>query len=284
MPDSLCCSSSNGGKQGFLVLILSATRAFSHDRGFDIGLFEVCGTDLMGRSGHDLLRREQSRFDDTADFVVGDAELGSGFRHGEPLTAGGAGRLVTFDLVYAAQRTDTMAGPGSPFDGVADLIATVPERASDRFAWVLALDAAAVSRLLAACTGALIDATQGKYAEAERLRSVDRIARAANLDMRDHWESGVEFFSRISKKAMMAALNEACGASVAENCAKLGKQDLALACADRIPGRGWLPPALVTPNEPAPEPGEGADTANGLDEPSYDEAENDGVAYQLAAE
>jgi ParB family chromosome partitioning protein len=139
----------------------------------------------------------------------------------------------------------------SPFEGVADLIASVPEDEAERFAWALALDDDSVARLLAACTGALIDATQGKYADAERLRSVDRIARAANLDMRDHWEAGVEFFGAISKKAMLAALTEACGVAAAENCAKLGKQDLAVACAERIPGRGWLPPALLTPDAPA---------------------------------
>ena len=177
----------------------------------------------------------------------------------------------------------------SPFEGVADLIESVPQEATERFAWVLALDDDSVARLLAACTGALIDATQGKYAETERLRSVNRIARAANLDMREHWEGGVEFFGAISKKAMMAALTEACGAQAAENCAKLGKQDLALACADRIPGRGWLPPALITPEEPVSEPEEEGDQseageAAAQDEQDATEAENDDYAYQVAAE
>jgi ParB family chromosome partitioning protein len=98
-----------------------------------------------------------------------------------------------------------------PFEGVANLIASVPEDEAERFAWVLALDDESVARTLAACTGALIDATQGKYADRERLRCVDRIARAANLDMREHWEAGVEFFGAISKKAMLAALTEASG-------------------------------------------------------------------------
>lgn len=170
----------------------------------------------------------------------------------------------------------------SAFDGVADLIGSVPETAEARFQWVLGLDDDAVVRMLAACTGALIDARQAKFAEPERLRSADRIARAANLDMRDHWEGGVEFFGAISKKAMMAALTEACGEQAAENCAKLGKQDLALACADRIPGRGWLPAALLTPDAHAPEPetdeaGTDVDTGDNT-------AENDDMAYQVAAE
>lgn len=171
---------------------------------------------------------------------------------------------------------------GSPYEAVADLIGSVPETAEDRFQWVLGLEDEAVARMLAACTGALIDARQGKFAEVERLRSVDRIARAAKLDMREHWEGGVEFFGAITKKAMLTAMTEACGPQAAENVAKLGKQDLALACADRIPGRGWLPPALVTPDAPSPEPEAEADEPQ--DDTEQLEAENDDTAYLVAAE
>src|SRR3546814_8221144 len=87
------------------------------------------------------------------------------------------------------------------------------------------------------------------FRSAHRLLSVDRIARAANLDMRDHWEGGIEFFGAITKKAMLAALSEACSPATAEDCAKLTKPKLAETCAERIPGRGWLPPALITPEQ-----------------------------------
>src|SRR3546814_5746009 len=65
------------------------------------------------------------------------------------------------------------------------------------------------------------------FRSAHRLLSVDRIARAANLDMRDHWEGGIEFFGAITKKAMLAALSEACSPATAEDCAKLPKPKLA---------------------------------------------------------
>lgn len=174
----------------------------------------------------------------------------------------------------------------SPFEGVADLLATAPAKPANRFAWLLALDEGEIARLLAACSGALIDATHGRYADPARLRSVDRIARAANLDMRDHWEGGVEFFGAISKKAMLAALTEACGEDAADNCAKLDKSKLALACAERIPGRGWLPPALITPEEPEPEAEDAGeqdgDEAEALDD-SHD-ADNDDQSFAVAAE
>ena len=175
----------------------------------------------------------------------------------------------------------------SPFEGVAALIAFPPAKPANRLAWLLALDEGEIARLLAACTGALIDACHGKYADPARLRCVDRIARAANLDMRDHWEGGVEFFGAISKKAMLAALTEACGKDAADNCAKLPKPDLALACAERIPGRGWLPPALITPEEPEPEAEDGeqdADEAEALDECPFADADNDDQHSAVAAE
>ena len=167
----------------------------------------------------------------------------------------------------------------SPFEGVASLYAAIPESAAVRFDWLLALDAEDTARLLAACAGALIDATQGKFADVARLRSADRIARAANLDMRQHWDGGIEFFGRLTKKAMLAALTEACSPNAAENCAKLDKQALAIACAERIPGRGWLPPALVTP--PVPEQGIMPEPQTETEE--SDEADEEPI-YGIAAE
>lgn len=82
----------------------------------------------------------------------------------------------------------------SPFAGVEELLTAMPGTDAERFAWTLTLTPDDTARLLAACTGALIDAHQGKFAEPARLQSADRIARAVSLDMRDHWEPGVEFF------------------------------------------------------------------------------------------
>ena len=186
----------------------------------------------------------------------------------------------------------------SPYDGVKDLIASAPKKASNRFAWALALGELDVTRLLAACTAALIDGRQSKYADPMRLRSVDRIARAANLDMRDHWEGGIEFFGAISKKAMLAALTDACGPAAAENCEKMPKEKLVEACAERIPGRGWLPPALITPEAPEVEDedeneagdgeesgGEDADPeAEALEDRPSADADNDDEYLAVAAE
>ena len=199
---------------------------------------------------------------------------------------------ASVDIEEPAQHFDyNTREMASPYAGVADLIASAPKKAANRFAWILTLDEAEVARLLAACTAALIDGRQGKYADPERLRSVDRIARAANLDMREHWEGGIEFFGAITKKAMLAALTEACGPAAAENCAKMPKDKLAEACAERIPGRGWLPPVLVTPEEPEAEPeddedaeaGTDADEAEAMDDCPFADADNDDDEHMAIA-
>lgn len=160
----------------------------------------------------------------------------------------------------------------SPAGEVADLLSAMPPDADARFAWLRGLSGEDKARLLAFCSAALIDATVGKFSDKSRLGSAERIASAANLDMAQHWEGGIEFYDRLTKRACLAALEEACGRGAADNCAKLKKGDLAKACAERVPGRGWLPEPLraapaAAPDEPAnddaPGPVEDADAAEG---------------------
>lgn len=121
----------------------------------------------------------------------------------------------------------------SPFDGVTALYAAVPDDAEARFSWLLSLDEDAITRLLAACAGALIDATEGKFTDRSRMACANRIARAVNFDKRQHWEGGHGFFDRLGKKALLEGLTEACGENAAENCAKMkrGAGGFRLRCA-----------------------------------------------------
>lgn len=150
-------------------------------------------------------------------------------------------------------------------DRMASTLAQVPEDAAERFDWLLAQDDAMLERLQAYCTAALIDATTPKFASADRIASANRIARASGLDMAKHWDGGIDFYSRLSRKAILAALTEACGADAAQNCEKMKKDALAQAAVERISGRGWLPPALRTP----------ADAGEALDDPAPDADEAD---------
>ncbi len=87
----------------------------------------------------------------------------------------------------------------SPFDWVAALSANVTDKPEVRFQWLLSLDEGNIARLLAAYAGRLIDATEGKFTGRSRMASANHIARAVNLDMRQHWEGGAGFFDRLSR-------------------------------------------------------------------------------------
>lgn len=82
----------------------------------------------MRCSGHDLLGRKQPRFDSTPNFVAGNAQLRSGFQHGEPFAAGCTGRFIALDFVDTAQRADAVAGPAL---ALASAHAHAVERGSD---------------------------------------------------------------------------------------------------------------------------------------------------------
>ena len=46
-------------------------------------------------------------------------------------------------------------------------------------------------------------------------------------------------------------MTEVLGKDAADNCAKMKKSELAAAAAERMAGRGWLPPALEIAEPPA---------------------------------
>lgn len=183
----------------------------------------------------------------------------------------GAIQLRSAGRAKTAEEGMNLARIAAPLDGVADLLGTLPDDEASRFAWVLAMDETNTHRLLAACTAALLDATYLKDRNTLRVHSADRIARALGLDMRKHWEGGVDFYSRLTRKAMLQALTEARSPEAAFNCEKLKKDKLAEQCVERIAGTGWLPPALLTPQEPAPLAPD-LDEATEDDEPEWLEA------------
>ncbi len=192
------------------------------------------------------LQHEIARDPALARDVLLDALLGIVLAEGH--VAGHAVQLSRAGTLQSANVFDINAIEiPSPFDGIADLQAAMPDDAEQRFAWLSGLGEDEKARLLAFATAALLDATAGKFADRARLRSADRIACAVKLDMRGHFEGGVEFYARLTRRAMLAALSEAISPQAAENCAKLAKAALVTTCAERIPGRGWLPPALRTP-------------------------------------
>ena len=128
--------------------------------------------------------------------------------------------------------------------------AAMPE--VNRFAAIRAMDADAKGRLLALLVARQINGgeTSGSRRDRRNLR-FDQIAFASGVDMVAKWQAPVAFYDRLKKPVIAKIMTEVLGKAAADNCAKMKKGELAAAAAERMAGRGWLPPALVIAEPPA---------------------------------
>ena len=84
-------------------------------------------------------------------------------------------------------------------------------------------------------SGTRPDRRHGRFAQ---------IAAASGVNLAAKWEAPVAFYDRLKKPVILKIMAEELGQPAADNCAKMKKGDLAKAAAERMSGRGWLPPAL----------------------------------------
>ena len=133
--------------------------------------------------------------------------------------------------------------------------AALPE--VNRFAAIQAMDADAKGRLLALLVARQINGSETSGLRRDRRHQrFDQIAFASGVDMVTKWQAPVAFYDRLKKPVIAKIMTEVLGKAAADNCAKMKKGELAAAAAERMAGRGWLPPALVIaepPVEVAPE-------------------------------
>ena len=128
--------------------------------------------------------------------------------------------------------------------------AAVPE--VNRFAAIQAMDAEAKGRLLALLVARQINGGEPSGSRRDRRHQrFDQIAFASGVDMVSKWQAPVAFYDRLKKPVIAKIMTEVLGKSAADNCAKMKKSELAAAAADRMAGRGWLPPALEIAEPPA---------------------------------
>jgi ParB family chromosome partitioning protein len=122
--------------------------------------------------------------------------------------------------------------------------AALPE--VNRFAAIRAMGAEAKGRLLALLVARQINGGEPSGSHRDRRHQrFDQIAFACGVDMVAKWQAPVAFYDRLKKPVILTIMTEILGKAAAENCAKMKKSDLAVAVAERMAGRGWLPPALV---------------------------------------
>ncbi len=127
--------------------------------------------------------------------------------------------------------------------------AALPE--VNRFAAIQAMDADAKGRLLALLVARQINGGETSGSRRDRRHQrFDQIAFASGVDMVAKWQAPVAFYDRLKKPVIAKIMTEALGRAAADNCAKMKKGDLAAAAAERMAGRGWLPPALVIAEPP----------------------------------
>ena len=153
-------------------------------------------------------------------------------------------------IAHAPAVTDELLA-NSSITRVAD---TITERFADispesRFETIRAMAQGDKMALLAVLVGTTLNATQHNgSADETRMRTADRYAEAAGLDLAALWTPGVETFGRIRKGGLLAILRDQCGDAAADNCAKMKGEDLARSIGERLP-HGWLPnPMLALPS------------------------------------
>jgi ParB family chromosome partitioning protein len=123
----------------------------------------------------------------------------------------------------------------------------VPGTPDGLWKWCLEQDQAVLLDLLAFCTATTVNAVQVKSdrQDSERFRHAARLASALNLDMKAWFTPTAEnYFSRISKPQILAAMLEAKGTPPAPAWEKLKKAELAAVAARETSGTGWLPLSL----------------------------------------
>ena len=128
--------------------------------------------------------------------------------------------------------------------------AALPE--VNRFAAIRGMDAEAKGRLLALLVARQINGGETSGSRRDRRHQrFEQIAFASGVDMVSKWQAPVAFYDRLKKPVIAKIMTEVLGKAAADNCAKMKKGELAVAAAERMGGKGWLPPALKIAEPPA---------------------------------
>lgn len=145
--------------------------------------------------------------------------------------------------------TDDVRGYGALERAVAQWTERLPGSPGDLWAWCLKQAQDDLLDLLSCCAACTVDAVRrkGDRADNERLLHAAALAVALNLDMTTWFKpTAANYFSRVSKNEILAALQEGRGAT-APAWAKAKKGDLAQIAERELAESGWLPELLRQP-------------------------------------
>lgn len=119
----------------------------------------------------------------------------------------------------------------------------LPGESEPLWQWCLAQDRETLLELLAFCAACTVNAVQAKADRSDcgRLRHANALA-ALTLDMTAWFTpTAANFFSRISRSGILAALAEAKGTPLSPSLSRLKKAELATVAERELTGTDWLP-------------------------------------------
>ena len=123
----------------------------------------------------------------------------------------------------------------------------LPDRADALWGWCLAQEQETLLDLLAYCASRTVNAVQAKHDRSGggRLDHANAVAAALNLDVAKWFTPTAEnFFLRVPRQAVVAAITEAKRVPAKRSWDKLKKPALAALAEREIAGTGWLPQPL----------------------------------------
>lgn len=161
--------------------------------------------------------------------------------------------ITGVSLAAQARDVDDLPGFGEALQAL-----SVPEDESGLVAWALDLARERLLKVLAVLVASTLDLTHegASPADLRRQALADCLAQQLDLDMKEVWRPDLDFWVRLPKAALLAALAESPGMEdrsqrtrddLLKSYAKLCKDDLAAKAAAIFEGAGYLPEILVTP-------------------------------------
>lgn len=129
----------------------------------------------------------------------------------------------------------------------------LPAKPKELWDFLIELDADSRADLFALCAGFSLNALHQPHdRRPNALLHADRIAELVDLDMSEQWTPTADnFFARVTKGRILAAVREAKGESAAQLIDHLKKPDMASEAERLIAGTGWLPQPLRSPGRGA---------------------------------
>jgi ParB family transcriptional regulator, chromosome partitioning protein len=131
------------------------------------------------------------------------------------------------------------------------------------------------TELFALCAGLSVNAMHSAYDRrpAEVMPHADQLATLVGLDMTRDWKpTAANYFSRVTKGKILAAVREAKGEDKAQLLDHLKKADMAREAERLMADSGWLPELMRTPGLSAEAATGPAETAESIEPPASEDA------------